>query len=146
MTDEQGALLRRLRKRARLTQEQLAERSTVSVRTIRRLETGRSTDHRLRTLHLLADALGVGTEERRQLTDTLDRAPEDAVVGPPEPAPSVPASESPEPAPVAPAVGPPEPAPVAPPVAPASELPEPAPIAPAPDPPEPAAPAPVSYT
>ncbi|MFF8743588.1 helix-turn-helix domain-containing protein [Streptomyces californicus] len=106
MTDEQGALLRRLRKRARLTQEQLAERSTVSVRTIRRLETGRSTDHRLRTLHLLADALGVGTEERRQLTDTLDRAPEDVVVGPPEPAPSVPASESPEPAPVAPAPDP----------------------------------------
>ncbi len=106
LTDEQGALLRRLRKRARLTQEQLAERSTVSVRTIRRLETGRSTDHRLRTLHLLADALGVGTEERRQLTDTLDRAPEDVVVGPPEPAPSVPASESPEPVPVAPAPDP----------------------------------------
>ncbi|MFE4608856.1 helix-turn-helix domain-containing protein [Streptomyces niveus] len=86
MTDELGALLRRLRKRVRLTQEQLAERSTVSVRTIRRLETGRSTDHRLRTLHLLADALEVGTEERRQLTDTLDRAQEGAVVEAPEPA------------------------------------------------------------
>ncbi len=143
LTDEQGALLRRLRKRARLTQEQLAERSTVSVRTIRRLETGRSTDHRLRTLHLLADALGVGTEERRQLTDTLDRAPEDAVVGPPEPASSLPASEPPEPAPVAPAVGPPEPAPAAPPSAPASEPPEPAQAAPAPDPPESASAAPV---
>ncbi|MGW6287329.1 helix-turn-helix domain-containing protein [Streptomyces sp. NPDC055107] len=91
MTDEQGALLRRLRKRARLTQEQLAERSTVSVRTIRRLETGRSTDHRLRTLHLLADALEVGTEERRQLTDTLDRAQEATAVDPPEPAPTAPA-------------------------------------------------------
>ncbi|MFE6029037.1 helix-turn-helix domain-containing protein [Streptomyces niveus] len=86
MTDELGALLRRLRKRVRLTQEQLAERSTVSVRTIRRLETGRSTDHRLRTLHLLADALEVGTEERRQLTDTLDRAQEGAVVEAAEPA------------------------------------------------------------
>ncbi|MEV8398433.1 helix-turn-helix domain-containing protein [Streptomyces niveus] len=90
MTDELGALLRRLRKRVRLTQEQLAERSTVSVRTIRRLETGRSTDHRLRTLHLLADALEVGTEERRQLTDTLDRAQEVAVVEAAEPAPIAP--------------------------------------------------------
>ncbi|MFE3588066.1 helix-turn-helix domain-containing protein [Streptomyces niveus] len=90
MTDELGALLRRLRKRVRLTQEQLAERSTVSVRTIRRLETGRSTDHRLRTLHLLADALEVGTEERRQLTDTLDRAQEGPVVEAPEPVPIAP--------------------------------------------------------
>ncbi|WP_326614519.1 helix-turn-helix domain-containing protein [Streptomyces scopuliridis] len=71
LTDE---LLRQLRKRTRLTQEQLAERSTVSVRAIRRLETGRSTDHRLKTLNLLADALGAGPEERRQLTGTLDRA------------------------------------------------------------------------
>lgn len=91
MTDEQGALLRRLRKRARLTQEQLAERSTVSVRTIRRLETGKSADHRLRTLHLLADALEVGTEERRQLTDTLHRAQGATAVDPPEPAPTAPA-------------------------------------------------------
>ncbi|MFD7288688.1 helix-turn-helix domain-containing protein [Streptomyces sp. NPDC059863] len=91
MTDELGALLRRLRKRTRLTQEQLAERSTVSVRTIRRLETGSSTDHRLRTLHLLADALEVGTEERRQLTDTLDREQQAAAVEPPEPAPTTPA-------------------------------------------------------
>ncbi|GGW47369.1 helix-turn-helix domain-containing protein [Streptomyces griseoloalbus] len=99
MTDELGALLRRLRKRTRLTQEQLAERSTVSVRTIRRLETGRSTDHRLRTLHLLADALDVGTEERRQLTDTLGRAQQGAAVEPPEPAPA----ESRGPAPTTPA-------------------------------------------
>ncbi|MEV8406910.1 helix-turn-helix transcriptional regulator [Streptomyces niveus] len=102
MTDELGALLRRLRKRLRLTQEQLAERSTVSVRTIRRLETGRSTDHRLRTLHLLADALEVGTEERRQLTDTLDRAQEGAVVEAPEPAPIAPDAAT---APADPAAG-----------------------------------------
>ncbi|MFE4053972.1 helix-turn-helix domain-containing protein [Streptomyces sp. YIM B13518] len=95
-------LLRQLRKRARLTQEQLAERSTVSVRTIRRLETGRSTDHRLSTLHLLADALEVGTEERRQLTDTLVAAQQGVAVEPPEPAPA----ESPRPAPITPA-GPP---------------------------------------
>ncbi|MFJ6998233.1 helix-turn-helix transcriptional regulator, partial [Streptomyces sp. NPDC003090] len=69
MTEELGTLLRRLRKQAGLTQEQLAERSAVSVRTIRRLETGRSADHRLTTLNLLADALGADAEERRRLTD-----------------------------------------------------------------------------
>ncbi|MFI6412873.1 helix-turn-helix domain-containing protein [Streptomyces sp. NPDC050585] len=69
MTEELGTLLRRLRKQAGLTQEQLAERSAVSVRTIRRLETGRSADHRLTTLNLLADALRADAEERRRLTD-----------------------------------------------------------------------------
>ncbi|MFI1188618.1 helix-turn-helix domain-containing protein [Streptomyces californicus] len=144
MTDEQGALLRRLRKRARLTQEQLAERSTVSVRTIRRLETGRSTDHRLRTLHLLADALEVGTEERRQLTDTLDRAPEEAAVGPPEAAPATSPAIPPGPAPIAPAI-PPGPAPIAPATPSATQEPAPAtpPVAePEPEPkPAPAPPA-----
>ncbi|MFD7127352.1 MULTISPECIES: helix-turn-helix transcriptional regulator [Streptomyces] len=105
MTDELGTLLRQLRKRARLTQEQLAERSTVSVRTIRRLETGKSTDYRLTTLNLLADALGVGTEERRQFTDTLDRAQPGPVLGTEEPAtaPARPPIPTPAPAPPAPA-------------------------------------------
>ncbi|MFW3464421.1 helix-turn-helix transcriptional regulator [Streptomyces microflavus] len=101
MTDESGVLLRRLRKGAGLTQEQLAERSTVSVRTIRRLETGRSTDHRLRTLHLLADALEVGTEERRRLTDTLDRAQQESPAPPGPPAPPAPPAP-PGPAPTGP--------------------------------------------
>ncbi|MFG3409297.1 helix-turn-helix domain-containing protein [Streptomyces sp. NPDC048142] len=107
MTDQAGALLRQLRKRARLTQEQLAERSTVSVRTIRRLETGKSTDHRVKTLHLLADALEARPEERRRLTDTMDRpptapAPEPvpvAVTGPPPPPASAP-PDTPAPRPV----------------------------------------------
>lgn len=90
MTNELGTLLRQLRRRAGLTQEQLAEQSQVSVSTIRRLETGKSTDHRLRTLHLLADALEAGTEERRQLTDTLDRAQQAPAVEQPEPAPTAP--------------------------------------------------------
>ncbi|MFE3247694.1 helix-turn-helix domain-containing protein [Streptomyces sp. NPDC059209] len=74
MTNEPGTFLRQLRRRARLTQEQLAERSQVSVSTIRRLETGKSTDHRLRTLHLLAEALEVDAEERHRLTAIFDEA------------------------------------------------------------------------
>lgn len=66
-----GTLLRRLRKQSGLTQEQLAERSGVSVSTIRRLETGRSTDHRLGTVNLLEDALSAGPEDRRKLAAVL---------------------------------------------------------------------------
>lgn len=99
MEDQLGALLRRLRKRSGLTQEQLAERSGVSVRTIRRLETGGSADHRTRTVLLLADALGVEGEERRELAAVLAKAPpEQAATPAPVPEP-VPASV-PEPAPL----------------------------------------------
>ncbi|MBB1244092.1 helix-turn-helix domain-containing protein [Streptomyces durbertensis] len=114
MTDQPGALLRELRKRARLTQEQLAERSAVSVRTIRRLETGKSTDHRVKTLHLLADALEAGPEERRRLIDTLDRAPAASASEPaapaPAPAPVAETGATPPPASATPAPAPPTPA------------------------------------
>ncbi|MFE1364826.1 helix-turn-helix domain-containing protein [Streptomyces anulatus] len=71
MTDRLGILVRRLRTQAGLTQEQMAERSGVSVRTIRRLETGKAADHRLGTVNLLADALDLGAEDRRQLAAVL---------------------------------------------------------------------------
>ncbi|MDX3485933.1 helix-turn-helix domain-containing protein [Streptomyces sp. ID05-18] len=71
MTDRLGILVRRLRTQAGLTQEQMAERSGVSVRTIRRLETGKAADHRLGTVNLLADALDLGAEDRRQLASVL---------------------------------------------------------------------------
>ncbi|MFI8434532.1 helix-turn-helix domain-containing protein [Streptomyces sp. NPDC079020] len=74
MAEQLGPLLRRLRTRSGLTQEQTAERSGVSVRTIRRLETGRSRDHRLGTLNLLADALEAGAEDRQRLAATLTGA------------------------------------------------------------------------
>ncbi|MYS43671.1 helix-turn-helix domain-containing protein [Streptomyces sp. SID5998] len=51
--------LRRLRQLASLTQEELAERSGVSVDVIRQLEQGRKQSARLPTLHALADGLGV---------------------------------------------------------------------------------------
>ena len=101
MTDRLGALLRRLRTRSGLTQEQLGERSGVSVSTIRRLETGRSGDHRLGTLNLLADALEAGTEDRRQLAALLAKertAPGSGTSERPARA-SGPESVSPEPAP-----------------------------------------------
>lgn len=52
-----GALLTRTRKRAELTQEDLAERAAVSVNTISNLEAGRAHVPRPATLDLLTDAL-----------------------------------------------------------------------------------------
>ncbi|WP_030549301.1 helix-turn-helix transcriptional regulator [Streptomyces albus] len=54
-----GRTLRRLRRLASLTQEELAGRSGVSVDVIRQLEQGRKHSARLPTLHALADGLGV---------------------------------------------------------------------------------------
>jgi transcriptional regulator with XRE-family HTH domain len=52
-----AALLRQYRKRARLTQNELAGLSTVSLRTIRNLEAGRGSNPRPDTVRLLADGL-----------------------------------------------------------------------------------------
>lgn len=87
MPEQLGPLLRRLRTQSGLTQEQLAERSGVSVRTIRRLETGKSTDHRLGTVNLLADALGIGADDRRRLTAALAQTQNVLPDEPPEPVP-----------------------------------------------------------
>lgn len=54
-----GRTLRRLRRLASLTQEELAERAGVSVDVIRQLEQGRKQSARLPTLHALANGLGV---------------------------------------------------------------------------------------
>ncbi|MCX4734917.1 helix-turn-helix domain-containing protein [Streptomyces sp. NBC_01363] len=86
MADQLGTLLRRLRNRAGLTQEQLEARSGVSVRTIRRLENGRSSDHRLGTVNLLADALEAGPEDRQRLAATLTK-PKAEPAGEPAPVP-----------------------------------------------------------
>ena len=59
-----GAQLSAFRKRALLTQEQLAHRSGVSVRTIRQLEAGRVGRPRSESLRRLADALGLAEPER----------------------------------------------------------------------------------
>ncbi|MBL3671479.1 helix-turn-helix domain-containing protein [Streptomyces sp. M2CJ-2] len=75
MTNELGTRMRQLRKRACLTQEQLAELAEVSVSTIGRLENGRLPEHRLRTLQKVAEVLNVKPEEWQRLTATLDGQP-----------------------------------------------------------------------
>ncbi|MGW7400181.1 helix-turn-helix domain-containing protein [Streptomyces cyaneofuscatus] len=77
MTENVGTLLRRLRDRANLTQEQVAHRSGVSERTIRRLESGGSMSHRTDTLNRLADALELGEGDRLLLAATLAGGPAD---------------------------------------------------------------------
>ncbi|MBN6038330.1 helix-turn-helix transcriptional regulator [Amycolatopsis sp. 195334CR] len=67
MANRFGVLLRDARRRAGLTQDQLAARSGVGVRTIRRLENGSGNDPRIGTVTLLADALDVAPGERRNL-------------------------------------------------------------------------------
>ncbi|PZT75415.1 helix-turn-helix domain-containing protein [Streptomyces sp. AC1-42W] len=57
--DDLGRTLRRLRRLASLTQEELAERAGVSVDVVRQLEQGRKQSARLPTLHALANGLGV---------------------------------------------------------------------------------------
>ncbi|MCC8250130.1 helix-turn-helix domain-containing protein [Saccharothrix luteola] len=63
---EFGALLRQARKRKALTQETLAERAAVGVRTVQRLEAGTTRGLMVATVRDLADALGprLGSTER----------------------------------------------------------------------------------
>ncbi|MFF4607256.1 helix-turn-helix domain-containing protein [Streptomyces sp. NPDC001339] len=67
MSSEFSVLLRRLRHEAGMTQEVLAERAKVGVRTIRGLETGERADPRVTTVRLLADALGLSPGESEEL-------------------------------------------------------------------------------
>ncbi|GAA0346071.1 NACHT domain-containing protein [Streptomyces blastmyceticus] len=67
MAIEFSTLLRQLRRNAGITQEALAERAGVGVRTIRGLETGERADPRVNTVRLLADALGLRPTEREEL-------------------------------------------------------------------------------
>ena len=59
-----GHLLRQVRSEASLSQEELAQRSGLSVRGISDLERGARSAPRLETVRMLADALGVGQEAR----------------------------------------------------------------------------------
>jgi transcriptional regulator with XRE-family HTH domain len=67
VTSQFGPLLRQLRARAGMTQEGLAERSELGVRTIRGLETGERADPRVGTVRRLADALELADTERVEL-------------------------------------------------------------------------------
>ncbi|MFC0541462.1 tetratricopeptide repeat protein [Kutzneria chonburiensis] len=68
MSDGVGdSVVRRFRQRAGLTQEALAERSGVSTRTIRGLETGDRPNPQLGSLRQLADAMSLSPEDRDEL-------------------------------------------------------------------------------
>jgi predicted ATPase/transcriptional regulator with XRE-family HTH domain len=80
VADDPGAslavLLKRLRRAARLTQEELAEAAQISVRAVSDLERGVNRTARKDTVRLLADALGLAGEERELFEATaLGRAP-----------------------------------------------------------------------
>jgi len=67
--DSFGALLRGHRRRALLSQEQLAARAEVSERTVRDLEAGRVRSPRTDTVRLLADALQLTGPERESWSE-----------------------------------------------------------------------------
>jgi transcriptional regulator with XRE-family HTH domain len=70
-----GVRLRDHRRRAGLTQRQLADLTTVSVRAIRNLEQGKVLTPRPDTVRLLADGLRLGPAQREALLDAVRRRP-----------------------------------------------------------------------
>ncbi|WP_327136197.1 helix-turn-helix domain-containing protein (plasmid) [Streptomyces sp. NBC_01343] len=68
-----ASLLKLMRQRSGLTQEQLAAESGVSESTIRRLESGRAPNPTLLSLEKLQEALAAGPEDRRELAELLAR-------------------------------------------------------------------------
>jgi transcriptional regulator with XRE-family HTH domain len=65
-------LVRGWRERALLTQEQLASRAGLGVRTIRRHESSDPTRPRACSINLLADALNLRSEDRAQFLAAAD--------------------------------------------------------------------------
>jgi tetratricopeptide (TPR) repeat protein/transcriptional regulator with XRE-family HTH domain len=76
-----GAMLRRFRQRALLTQDELAIRTGLSPRTIRRLETAKLRRPRASTVRVLADQLQLTGDEQEALVAAADRR-EDRLRGP----------------------------------------------------------------
>ncbi len=68
-----GEMLKRCRLAAGLSQEELAERAGLSARGISDLERGIRRAPQRETIRLLADALRLSTEERTQLTESVER-------------------------------------------------------------------------
>src|SRR5215212_9803008 len=73
-----GDLLRRHRTAAALSQEELAERAGVSVRALSDLERGVHRAPRLETVRMLAEALGLGVDDRADLLAVARPAAETA--------------------------------------------------------------------
>ena len=70
-----AVLLRAWRERALQTQEELARRAGLNVRTVRRLEVGGAGRPHSSTLRLLATALGLSPDERTALVAAVDAGP-----------------------------------------------------------------------
>ena len=70
MGDRLGLMVRRFRRRAGLTQEALAERSGLSVRTIRALESGKQRNPQVGSLRQLAGAMELCSDECDDLVST----------------------------------------------------------------------------
>ncbi|GHJ53035.1 hypothetical protein Nm8I071_23420 [Nonomuraea sp. TT08I-71] len=68
-----GALLRFLRLEARYTQEELAEKSSLSVRAVVDIERGRVLRPRRKTVQLLAEALGLTAAEQDAFAEAASR-------------------------------------------------------------------------
>lgn len=64
-----GAMLRHLRIRSQLTQEILAERAGLSVRTISGMENGKVVQPRRSSIHCLANALGLEGDQRTDFAE-----------------------------------------------------------------------------
>lgn len=77
---EFGSLLRQYRKRARLTQNELADLALVSLRTIRNLESGRTASPRPETIRLLANGLGLTAESQARLSLAVGQSPVSATL------------------------------------------------------------------
>jgi predicted ATPase/transcriptional regulator with XRE-family HTH domain len=95
-TESFGAMLRRRRLAAGLSQEELAERAGLSVRGVGNLEQGRRHAPRLATVRLLADALGLDGAAR---TSLIAAARPDLATLPPSSLPPRPGSDGDGPAP-----------------------------------------------
>jgi transcriptional regulator with XRE-family HTH domain len=76
-----GALLRRHRMRVRMTQQQLADFSTLSVRAIRDLERGHAQRPRQDTVRLLAEVLRLGGHDREEFDLASRGVAEDLATG-----------------------------------------------------------------
>ena len=74
MTPPFGEMLRTFRVHAGLSQEALSEASGVSVRTISDLERGQRPSAQLETIRLLANALGLTSDEHHQLLESAHPA------------------------------------------------------------------------
>lgn len=91
MEDYFGAAIRRFRLRARLTQEALAERSSVPVSTIHGMETGTRRNPQLASVRRLADALELRPAEQDELLAAAAGSAEPAAIPAPRRLPASPA-------------------------------------------------------